>query len=376
MLKLWRLRFVFALLAVPAASAQADDLLAQLSGAPPQLVQTITVDETGPQADETVQDVSYSIFDGQADDCCTHGACGDACGCGCGSSSDCLLTSALNGVFGTVAGLVPGTDLKSDRCFEGFIEPVTNSVFFEDPRSRTRVRFLFINQQTPPSTPVLGHSSVQVYGMQATFALNERLSVIAQKDGWINIQSDGIGNSGGWANLATGLKYVLVRDVENQFLLSGGVMYEWSNGSSSVFQGHGDGIWTPFLTAGQEIACNTHVIGTVGAHLPSDKWNDSTSWYYSFHLDHAITEKAYLLTELNGIHYTSNGGRLPVPIEGGDLINLGSTTADGSYLVTMAFGGTYKFSDNWQSAAAYEIPLTGRNDIFQQRLTFTLSFIY
>jgi hypothetical protein len=369
MLTFSKLRLAAAVLALTGATAQADDLLEQLSAGPPQLVET--VGETTTQAGDAVRSVSHSLFDG-AEGCCASGNCGDACGCGCAvTDSNCLLSQ----VFGTVAGLIPGTDLKSDRCFEGFIEPVTNSVYFEDPRSRTRLRFLFINQTIPESNPVLAGGDFQVYGLQATFALNERLSMIAQKDGWVSLQSDGLPNSEGWANLATGLKYVLIRDVENQFIVSTGFQAEWDNGSGDVFQRQGGTIWTPFLTAGKEIGCGTHVIATTGFHLGEKNYN-SDSWYYSLHVDHAITDNFYGLIEMNGIHYINNGQGLGVPFEGGDLINFGAPNADDYYLLTMAFGGTYKINDNWQTAAAYEIPLASEGSIFDERLTFTLSFIY
>ncbi len=366
MLTFSKLRLAAAVLALSGATAQADDLLEQLSAAPPQLIETVS---DAPQQGNAVQHVSHSLFDG-GEGCCGAGGCGDACGCPT-VDSDCLLSQ----VFGTVAGLIPGTDLKSDRCFEGFIEPVTNSVFFEDPRSRTRLRFLFINQTIPESNPVLAGGDFQVYGLQATFAINERLSVLAQKDGWVNLQSDGLPNSEGWANLGTGLKYVLVRDVENQFIVSTGFMAEWDNGSGDVFQRQGGTIWTPFLTAGKEIGCGTHVVATTGFHLAEKNYN-SDSFYYSLHVDHALTDNLYGLIEMNGIHYINNGDGLPVPFEGGDLINFGSPAANDYYLLTMAFGGTYKISDNWQTAAAYEIPLASEGSIFDERLTFTLSFIY
>lgn len=371
MRELIRINFAVLLMLGPGISAQAGELLDQLSAPPAQLVETIS--DVAPASD--FQNVSYTADSGSCGAACkSAGNCGASCdragGCGCNGSTGGLL----DGVLSAPSGLL-NIDLKSDRAFDGFIEPVTNSVFFEDPRSRTRLRFLFINQTIPNSTPVLGGGDFQVYGLEATFALNERWSIIAQKDGWINLQADGIPHQDGWANLATGLKYVLIRDVENQFLLSTGFQYEWSNGSSDVFQGNGDGTWNPFLSAGKQFNCDTHLITTIGAHLPSDG-ADSSSLFYSLHVDHAVTDNLYGLVELNGLHYIDDGTRLAVPFEGGDLLNLGSTNAEGNYLLTMAFGGTYKFNPNWETAAAYEIPLAGKGDIFDERLTFTLSFVY
>ena len=52
-------------------------------------------------------------------------------------------------------------------------------------------------------------------------------------------------------NMNFGLKYLLVRDVEEQLLGSVGFMYEPPMGERDVFENHGDGVmtawaWTPF----------------------------------------------------------------------------------------------------------------------------------
>jgi hypothetical protein len=267
---------------------------------------------------------------------------------------------------------------ESDRAFEGFIEPVTNSVFFEDPRSRTRLRFLFINQMIPESS-ILGGGDYQLYAAQVTVALTERLSIIAQKDGYINLQADAIPNEGGWADLATGLKYVFVRDTSRQFLLSGGFMVEWSNGSGEVCQGNGNGMWNFFLSTGKEFGpCGkNHFVGTVGWHLPMDGGQESESIFYSLHLDRRLNNELYVLWELTGVEIVESGSRLPgVTVEGGDLINLGAGNVAGNHFISTAFGLTYKFSPNLEAAAAYEFPITNRKDLMSNRTTLTMSLIY
>jgi hypothetical protein len=323
---------------------------------------------------------------GCSDVCCSStcqtstgcGTCGSGCGtcgngCGCGSGCGSLLN--LDSIFGCGSGCNCGCGLiTSDHEFDRFIEPVSNPVYFEDPRSRTRLRFLFINQMIPESS-ILGGGDFQVYGLEATIALSNRLSIIAQKDGYISLQADGLDNDDGWADLATGLKYVLIRDVCNQFILSGGAVYEWSNGSSRVFQGNGDGNWSFFLTGGKEFG-NFHFITTAGWRIPVDGAQESESIYHSHHLDYALTEKLYALVEYNGILYTESGSRLAVNVEGGDLINLGASNVAGNYFASMAFGSTYKFNKHLECAAAYEIPITGREDLMDNRITSTISLIY
>ncbi len=266
---------------------------------------------------------------------------------------------------------------KSDHCFDGFVEPVTNPVYFMDPRARTRVRTVFINQQIPERS-ILGGGDFQVYAAQISVALSDRFSIIAQKDGYISLQADGLNeNQEGWADIAAGVQYVLIRDVENQFLLSGGLTYECSQGAEEVFQGNGDGMWTFFATAGKEFG-NAHLISTVGWHLPNNATDESQSLYYSLHLDYHLGYGIYALTEMNGIHYTRSGKRLPpaVTTEGGDLINLGAGNVAGNDFISWAWGATVVFSENIQAAAAYEIPITGRIDLMDNRVTATLSFIY
>lgn len=282
---------------------------------------------------------------------CNNASC-PTCGSGCG-----------RGLF------------ESDHCFDDFVEPVTNPVYFEDPRSRTRLRMLFINQMIPEGSLLQG-GDFQLWAAQLSVALNDRLSVIANKDGYITLQSDLLPNTGGWADLATGIKYVFIRDTCNQFLLSGGVLYEWAQGSSDVFQGNGNGVWNMFLTSGTEIG-DYHLIGTFGWHLPSNPNQESESLYYSLHLDREITDGLYGLIEMNGIHYTESGTRLPgVTVEGGDLINLGAGDVAGNDFISLAFGGVYKFSESLQLSGAWEFPLTQRKDLFESRTTISLSVIY
>jgi hypothetical protein len=209
------------------------------------------------------------------------GCCETACGCGesaCGNGGG---HGCGDGAF------------RSDRGFCRFIEPITNPVFFEDPRSMTRLRVWFMNQMIPEHS-ILAGGDLQVFAAQATVALNERFALIAQKDGYIQIQPDSGLDVEGWGDIATGVKYVIIRDPCNQFILSGGVLYEWSNGSRDVWQGNGDGMWNFFLSAGKELG-RTHVIGNAGYHQPNNSSQESTWVHYSLHVDYMLTNKFYLL---------------------------------------------------------------------------------
>lgn len=268
----------------------------------------------------------------------------------------------------------PDSLFRSDHAFSDFVEPVTNPILFEDPRSMTRVRFDFIHQEIPEDS-ILGGGDAQVYALQLTVALNERLTFIANRDGYIDFNPDAIPHETGWADIGTGLKYVIVRDECNQFLLSGGFLYEWSHGSRDVFQGNGDGVWNFFLTSGKGFGKN-HVIGTVGWELPNDGAQESESMFYSLHLDREVADGFYLLTEFTGIHYLDDGNRLlGVNVEGGDLFNLGSGNVKGNNFTSWAFGAAWKPNRHVSIGAAWEFPI-GREDLMDERVTANFTLFY
>ncbi|MCR9229663.1 hypothetical protein [Gimesia chilikensis] len=304
-------------------------------------------------------------------------ACPGGTGCNCGTCNcQTPVCSCESCQTCTLCDRIPLLNrFPSDRCFEDFVMPVSNPVWSIDPRSLTYVRGIFINQMIDSQTPVLGAGDLQVYALQLGVALNERLSVIAVKDGYNTLQTRGIGNRTGWSDIGLGLKYVLVRDVENQFLLSGGLIYEATNGSSRVFQGNGDSVWTPYLSIGKQIGCG-HLIASTGYHVPGDTAEESQSIYYSVHYDHPVTSKLSALAELNGIVYTKSGQALPLNIEGGDWINLGSSSVAGNNVLTFAFGADYRFNKCLSFAAAWEFPLSNRKDLLDSRTTATLTLMF
>ena len=266
--------------------------------------------------------------------------------------------------------------LQSDHAFDGFVSPLTNPAFFEDPRSLTELRFWVMNQLIPESNALDG-GDFQVYALQARLALTERLSFIAVKDGYISLQPDAVvPDTDGWADVAAGLKYALVRNPQKQFLLSAGFTYEIDLGTHRVFQGTGDGIWNPFLSAGWEFYPRTHYLTTFAYRLPNNTTDNSQSFIWSHHFDHQIGCRFYPAVELHWLHYTKSGEALPFDFEGGDLINLGSADVAGNDLFVMAAGFAYKLSEAVQLAVAYEFPVSSREDILDERVTANLILRY
>lgn len=84
----------------------------------------------------------------------------------------------------------------------------------------------------------------------------------------------------------------------------------------------------------------------------------------------------YLFGETNWYHWMRSGQSFPVAIEGLDLINLGSVGVAGNDIVTGALGVKYKPSCHTEIGLAWEVPLTDRRDILDDRLTFDWIFRY
>ena len=197
---------------------------------------------------------------------------------------------------------------KSEGCFSDFISPMTNPVFFEDPRNNSELRFLFISHDLPGS---LGGNSVQVYAMQIRARLSDRWSLIATKDGFVASQSPLVEN--GFADLSAGLKYNIYRNPKSGCLLSLGTTYEIPLGSNKSLQGNGNGEWNFFATGGIRLRERWHVLSVMGLRQPNDENLENGVFYRSVHIDRRMGNRIplYLFTEFNWTNYLNSGNAFP-----------------------------------------------------------------
>ena len=259
----------------------------------------------------------------------------------------------------------------SDRELDSFISPMTNLVYFEDPRALTEIRPFFIHHKIPLAA---GGGSVQMYGAQLRFRLTENISFIAIKDGYATTSSPILGN--GWADIAAGLKFTLLRDPINQAIFSGGITYELPTGESSMFQGNGDGEFNIFLAGAQKLGNRVNWMSASGVRVPVNSTDESMSSFWSNHLDLQVTNNFYALMEFNWYHWIDSGQDGPIPgIEGLDLINFGNPGVSGNDIVTGAVGCKFKIGGH-EAGVAWELPLTSREDILDNRLTVDVRLRY
>ncbi len=283
-----------------------------------------------------------------------EGASCSSCG-----GSDC----GCDKLFGLIA--------PSDHCFDCFISPISNPLFFEDPRTLTEVRFIFVQHNLPGTAGGSLGGDAQYFALQIRAALTDRLSFIANKDGFIVLNTDALADEEGFADVAAGLKYNLWWDLEKQSIWSAGFTYEIDLGDHDVLQGKGDGEIHLFLSGARTIFCNSHWMTGTGFRLPTDRNARSSMWYWSNHIDHEIFPSVYGLLELNWFHWMGSGDGTSfgtTGFEGGDLFNLGSSGVSGNDIVTGAIGLRHKHSDALVMGVGFEFPLTDRRDILDNRI--------
>lgn len=250
------------------------------------------------------------------------------------------------------------------------IEPLTQPTIFESPVIDSQLRPIVMLHTIPDDNAALPDADVRIYALQARFALSSRLALIATKDGYIQLEPSGGGDEDGFADIAGGLKYAFYEDSDAGVIVTGGAIYETTTGDEEVLQGNGDGVIRPFVSAGYDGGA-LNVLGLVGYNHPLDADAESTSFDYHVHVSYEVTPDFAPLIELNGITWTDSGNALGVNFEGGDLINLGASDADGS-LLSAAFGARYRLTEMLSLGAAYEAPLSSREDILNDRITFDL----
>lgn len=279
---------------------------------------------------------------------------------------------------------------------DGFAQarrPISNPTLFDLALPGTNVHPIFIYHGLPNRVnTILGDlpvgGDVEVYALQFEIALNDRLSIVATKDGYVDFNADDDGvlsEETGFANLGAGLKYAFIRDDASRTALSGTMTFELPTGNSDVFQGEGDGAVNLILN-GLKLIDDWQFAGSIGAQIPfSDE--QSTMAFVSAHASYELCQYFIPLVELNWFHVldagdgTGNfpsqvGGAVPAVLEfeGGDVFNLGAVNSGANRdFVTAAFGFRARLTDSVNVGAAYEIPLTNEEDsVMDERVTLDL----
>ncbi len=263
------------------------------------------------------------------------------------------------------------------------ISPVTNPIYFEDPRITSELRPVYMYHSLPNTFDYYGGKvplggDVQVFALQIRYAFTDRLALIATKDGYIEYQpkhSNGLEtleHHYGFADIAAGLKYALLDDQENQFILTPGFTITLPTGSSDVYQGYGAGVWNLFASA-EKGWDKLHITGNTGFNIPNNFAEETAQLHYSGQLDYHLSQYFIPFFAANGYTILSNGNhnRLGVPLntELYDLINSGSTEARGTTQFTIGGGARSRLLNNLDVGVSYEAGVVHPVGIFESRVT-------
>jgi hypothetical protein len=298
------------------------------------------------------------------------------------------------GAFGLLSSFVLAGTVVTDTTApaptassDGFAQarrPISNPTLFDLALPTTNVHPIFIYHALPDkisaaNTEVDLGGDVEVYALQFEIAINDRLSIVATKDGYVDMNPDNtLGSESGFANLGAGVKYAFILDPVSRTAVSGTAVIELPTGNRDVFQGEGDGSMN-LLVSGLKLVDNWQFAGSAGAQIAFNHEQSSSS-FVSGHVSYEVCRWFTPLIEMNWFHVldAGDGGTTAVaPIvefEGNDFFNLGAQNAhENRDLVTVAAGFRSRIMDNVDVGAAYEIPLTSEEDsLFEQRVTVDL----
>jgi len=279
------------------------------------------------------------------------------------------LAASTAGVYGADA---------TASWLDNTISPVSNPIFFEDPRITSEVRPVYMYHSLPNTFYFKGGKvplggDVQVMALQIRYALTDKLALIATKDGYIEFQPEKtLAHHYGFADVAAGLKYALVQDEENQVAITPGFTVTLPTGSTDVFQGYGAGEWNLFVSA-EKGWDKFHLTGNAGFRLPDNFAEETAQLHYSLQADYYLHQYFIPFFAANGYTILSNGSanRIGVPLntELYDLINAGSTDARGTTQFTVGGGFRSRIIQNVDVGVAYEAGVVDPVGIFDSRIT-------
>jgi hypothetical protein len=271
----------------------------------------------------------------------------------------------LEGSFGAAGG------------HQRYVPAVSNPLFNETPYITTELRPLYLHNEIPTGFVTHG-GHIDAGAVEARIALTDRLGFIAPKDGYAHLHfNKALKDTTGFENIAFGLKYAVLSAPAAGEILTLGGLYEPPSGnlrtSGLKLQGHGGGFFNLFA-AGAKTLGPFGVEGNVGANLAADGNHDSSLVHYAGHLDYQFADRLFGVAELNGFTVFDEGRRTAGNFEGVDLVNFGSRNA--GTVITAAFGFRYQLTDKILLGAAYERPVTHREDILGSRLYVDLVLRY
>jgi len=285
--------------------------------------------------------------------------------------------------------------LSGTHDFPNFINWISNPLQNIDPRAVTAIYPLFMSQWTS-SRPPIPDGDFQVYGPAITIALSDRFAFGMNQGGLADaqfsrnpvdrarlIRQDPLGrfrdveaggSRDGFLNVGGFFQYTLIADVQDQFLLTGGLRWEVPCGSYEIFQGHGPVHLAPYLTTGKEFG-KFHVLATTGYQFPAGPGNDNSQQFYAnIHIDRQTFGWLYPLVEVNSLYHTTS---VPfgLPTRRG-FIDLGNFEATGNVVSLAAGANAVLIPERLEIGAVYTTVIGSQRDFDANGLLVKMTLRY
>jgi hypothetical protein len=315
-------------------------------------------------------------------------------------------TAVLPGDAFTPAG--PGRAdsgfLTGNHAFPNFINFVSNPLQSIDPRAVTAIYPIFGSAWVSNASPV-PDGNFQLYGPALTVALSERFAIGLNQGGYADAhfsrdpaqrqrilqdeilfglmkdrirnrvdEQDFSGDRSGFLNVGGFAQYTLIENVEDQFLLTGGLRWEAPCGSHEVFQGHGPAEMAAYLTAGKEFG-EFHVLATTGYQFPIGPGDDNTQLFYAnVHLDRRCFGWLYPLVEFNCIYHTTSVDFGLLTRRG--FIDLDSFEGTGNIVTLAAGANAVLVPERFEIGAVYTTAIASQRDFGVDGLIVKMTLRY
>lgn len=258
------------------------------------------------------------------------------------------------------------------------VSPAFHPVTFEDPRSISEARFLFVNHNIQKEFATQG-GDAQVYALQLRYAIDDRWSIIATKDGFVDFNPHAtLPKDTGLADVEAGVKYVFFSDREAGQVASFQLRYLIPVGDEDVLQGQGKGSIHPSVSSAIALSEEITLTTGTGLRIPMSS-DDSFFWDADAQVDYRVDTcygAWYPLIGVSLIHVVDGGTRLPIADEGQDFFNFGASQASGENMVLASAGIKYRPVENIDLGSTFQFPFekqTG-NRIIDTRWMFDVSY--
>jgi hypothetical protein len=285
---------------------------------------------------------------------------------GSAANADWLDFLDLDGSFGAAGG------------HQRYVPAISNPLFNETPYITTELRPLYLHNEIPSSFVSQG-GHIDAGAIEARLALTDRLGFIAPKDGYAHLHfNKALNDTTGFENIAFGLKYAVWSNPAADEIISLGGLYEPPSGNLRTtglkLQGHGGGGFFNLFVTGAKAWGPLGIQGDMGVNLAADTVHDSSMFHYAGHIDYQLADGLFAVVEANGFSVFDTGQRIAGNFEGVDLVNFGTKNA--GTVITGAVGLRYQLTEKILLGAAYERPLTNRQDILGSRVYVDLVLRY